>query len=928
MSGNSWYTSRGDDMTTPFFRVCLYAFTLLPAMGHANNNYPLEFQDFFESHEEQVEVTIEGGSRTIKLKASVSYDTFQLLSSQVSVLRKYLAQQNINSKAIATISEQLKNGIDANPGCLGLLQNCIPTDVPQKAEFVFDYDRQLLRIFISSDMLKKEMGKKEYYDLKNKKSALINNSDLYFYLGDSSKTLNWNNITTLGLPFGHLNLDTQLEYTNEKSEFTLSEAMYQYEYKNKTFLLGFQDTNNISLNSTDFLVYGANYSGLSASFGSSYNLLKGDKKSLQRFYFYATQGGQLEVYRDQRLLLSKTISSGEQSIGYDELPFGTYTITFRVRQSDNNIVLEEQALIVNSSSFNLAVNDWDYRFDIGRLDENYYFKDTNYQKIDELNYLRSLFSYRPHQRILTASGLVSDGKNTNLLFGSKFSISSFSEASYTISALSKGELYQSGQLRIHPFSFDFNLLTLKDLNNVNQLTHSLYGNENKKEYSFGVFGEWFLGRTFLNYFYSEIEGIYDSSSSENLSLNWSHSLMGGDLSFNINVNRNNHGEKNFNAGLTWSKKFGESGRYQLGTNFDKNSISQLQASLSHSHEGENWHGSSLLGLKKYRDKNAVIEGSGSLYGENDKIKYNAYGFVSSDKNYSVSGSLSSTQLLASEGGAITSKQGTSFLELIPEWEDSNNKDDNDATYQLLKNNKYWSEEDIPIGKSRIIDLPLYDNINFNLDLESSNTDSKNSNGEFLTVPGSYYKIINKISAYSSQIFVFNDMNGDPVTQVRCIGTSCKSVEELSGDGVFRVNFIPGKPFKLVSNKRLCVYNSDLIGKRYIQAYCLPGLENQDGFLVRDATPEALVTNKKDNDDEAIIYIGKYESNEETKAILSQLNKAGLKSKSIDISGVKYIYVHHNENYTLAQIALLESLDAYVILDNINTNQLFSSRTPK
>lgn len=920
-------------MTTSVLRIFVYTFTLLPIIGHANNNnYPLEFQDFFESHEERVEVTIEGSARTIKLKANVTYDTFQLLSSQESVLRKYLIQQKISPKTIAIISEQLKKGIDANPGCLGLLQNCTPVDLPKRAEFIFDYDRQLLRIFISSDMLKKEIGKKEYYHLIDKKSAIINSSDLYLYSSDSSNTLNWDNTTTFGLPYGHFFINSQLKYSNKENEFSLSEAMYQYEYKNKTLLVGFKDNNNISLNSTDFLVYGANYSGLSASFGSSYNLLKGNEKSLQRLYFYATQGGQLEVYRDQRLLLSKTISSGEQSIGYDELPFGTYTIKLLVRQSDNNIVVEEQALIVNTSSFNLPVNDWDYRLDIGRLDENNYSKDIIYQKTDtdKLNYLRGLFSYRPHERILAASGLVSDGKYTNLLFGSKFSISSFSEASYTISSFFQGGTYQSGRFSIHPFSFDFSLLKYKDLTTIDPLTRSLYGNENKNEYSIGVFSEWFIGRTFINYFYSKTEGIYDVSSSENLALNWNHSFMGGDLNFNVNINRNNHKEYNFNAGLIWTKKFGSSSSYQLSTNFNQSAITQVQANISHLHSGKNWHASSQLGLKKYKDDNSIIEGSASVYGENDYMRYNAYSFVSSDKHYSVSGSLSSTQMFSSEGSAITSEQGKSFIELMPQWENDNNNNNNEVSYRLLKNNKTWLDEDISIGKSRIIKLPLYENVNFELDLESSNIDSKNSSGDFLAVPGSYYKIKNKITPYSSQIFVFSDINGDPITQIRCIGVSCKSVEELSDDGVFRVNFISGSSFKLVSNKRLCIYNPDLFGKRYIQAYCLPGLENSEGMLVRDSTPESIVTTKKEKekDEEAIIYIGKYKSNKKTKTILSQLNKAGLKLKSINISNIKYVYVQHNKNYTLTQIALLESLDAYAILDNINTNQLFSSRTLK
>lgn len=910
----------------------VYLLSLVGLVGYSfevrANEYPLEFADFFEQRTEKIEVIVEGLSRSEHIVADVSYDLFQLKTSEDSseLLQRFLERQSLTTQAASKIVAQLKSGVPANPDCADSLLACIPNDVPNQAEFVFDYDSKLLRIFVSTDMFENYSGEKEYYSPFSAHNALVNWSNLYAYASDDAQTVSWLNETVLGLPAGYVSLDTQYQRANDEQEFDVYRAIYNYEQDEYRLFVGYQDSNSVQLNSTDFLNYGADYSGVSATIGTSTNLLKGDVKAQQRLNFFATQGGQLEVYQGERLLLTKVVGAGEQSIGYDQLPSGSYTVTLRLKQG-SEVVLEERRQIVNSSSFALPVGEWDYRVDVGRLDDEHdeVISELSQDSLADRNYLRALASYRPTESALVGSGLVSNGANAQWLLGTKVELFDRASLQYSIGLFGSGDVYHFGQLDVAPFTFSVRNLEHDNLNNPDELTQLLYGADNLNEYSAGVFGQLLGGRAYLNYFHYESEGQNFASSNDNVSVSWTHPLWGGDFSANASYQKSDEGRESFNSGLSWNRRFGGSMFGRVGLNFDDDGFAYSQADVSYLHQGDDWGSTTRVGVKHYNDSNAIMEGSASVYGTSDYVRYDAYGFVDTSGSRSISGNLSGSQMWSPKGGvAATSRRGQAFIELDPKWAQVSDEVDMDkeVNYTALRNNQYWYDEMMPVGQRQLIDLPVYSQVDFALDVESENIDAPRLDGEFFVMPGTYYRMSNEIIPLKSQVFILNDMNGEPIAHARCIGDGCKSVETLSDDGVFRVNFRSNAPFKLVSNKRLCVYNPDLMGDRYIQAYCLPGLEDADGQLVREDDSPVIAQVKGS---EALIYIGKYESTEETKRILSRLTEVGLTSKFIEVGDVQYVYVQYQKTYSTAQRTLLESLDAYVILDSIDTKQLFTTR---
>ncbi|WP_045409907.1 TcfC E-set like domain-containing protein [Vibrio jasicida] len=892
------------------------------ALANSYIDYPLEFADFFEQRDEQVDVVVVGLHRNVFIDAKVSYEYFQLKSDEASTekLREFLKRQRLTKSAINAIVGELSRGVAANPDCQVALSKCTPEDMPGQAEFVFDYDAKLLRIFASTDMFETFTGDKEYYSPVTTHGALVNWSNLYAYAGKSDQSINWTNDTSLGLPVGYLSLNTEYRTSDTDENFDVNRAIYNYELEDVRAIVGYQDQNEIALNSTDFLTYGADFSGVAASVGSSANLLKGNTESRQHLYFFAPQGGQLEVYQGDRLLMTKVIGAGEQSISYDQLPTGTYTVTLRLKQGDK-VVLDEPRQVVNSAAFSLPLGEWDYRVDVGMLDDS----DTELSSTSEPDtyYLRGLATYRPTESLLLGVGSLADGNDSQWLLGSRYAFSEDISMEYTLGAFASGDLYQFGQLTVAPFTFSARQVEHDNIDNPNRLTQLLYGLYNKTEYSVGVFGELFNGRTFLNYFRYETESQQNVSTSDSVSLTWTHPLWGGHMSLNTNYSQSGNGHDALNIGMTWQKQFGNSVSSQLGVNFDRDGLTYSQADASYAHTGDEWRGTSQVGVKRYQDGLTVADASLSASGKNDYINYDAYGFIDTEGYRSFSTSMSGTQVLTLDGGMMTSKQGQAFMSLTPYWEaDTTPETNTEVNYSALKNEKAWLEESVKVGARSIVDLPVYSNVDFELDVESENIDAQALNGEFFVVPGTYYQLNNAITPLVSQVFVLSDMNGDPIRRARCIGDGCKGVEELSDDGVFRVNYRKAQPFKLISDKRLCVYDPQLMGKRYVQAYCLPGLDSLDGQLVRQ---DELPTIAQTSDEQALIYIGKYESTDEVKMILSRLKEVNLISKTIEVGSVQYIYVQYQDQYSTAQRVLLESLEAYVILDTINTEQLFTSR---
>lgn len=899
--------------------------SFVASLAHSSD-YPLEFADLFLERNENVEVVIAGEVRSQAIEAFVSYETFRLDGGTENIARlsEYLRERRLTDKAIDNVVSQVMAGVKANPGCKGALSLCVPRHSSTGAEFVFDFDARKLRMFVDGSMLDRQSYDDEYYSPDRPANALINWSDLYVYTdGKENNNLNWTNNATLGLPVGFLSVETR--YQQPKNEFKLYQALYDVEKEDLRALVGYQGRQAVTFNSTDFLYNGANYAGFGASFGRSQHLFKGQKQAQKRIYFFAPEASQLEVYQGERLLFNKVVSQGQQSIGYDELPSGVYKLTLVLKKGSEEI-LNEQHLVVNTAQFSLPVSRWDYRVDVGML------KDlaSDEQWLDDITtsergYVRGALAYRPSEGWLLAPSLTSNGDDSLLNVGGHWVFNDSLNAQYNIGTFTSGSLSHYGQVELGPLSASYRYVNANE--KISTLATLLYGQRETRDWGIGIGGQVLGGTGYLNYNNYQIKrehpwNIYASpiqSESDNVSLSWSREAFGGRLSVNTTYSIYHGEEDTWNTTLAWSMSFGEHFSARSYLNADREGQMYNRNSVTYQSNGDYGYASSTASIKRGRESDTDI--SSSLNGHRRTFNYSAYAYASQEGQRSLSGSLSGTQILSTQGGALTYEKARAFVSLNPTLTEPE-LTPIDMSYNMLRDGKFWYRDKAPLTQSTLIKLDDYTNVAFELDADTNNIDIMNHQYDQFVMPGYYYQLHSEVTPLTSQVFLLNDMLGNPISTARCLGYACKGVEVLSDDGVVRVNYRKGRPFKLVSQNRLCVYDPNLMGEGYIQTYCLPGLDDIDNNIVWNDEPNLITPDEKEN---ALLYIGKYESTAESARILERLQEVGLASKAIKVGESMYVYVRYLKLYTTAQRELLQGLDLYVILDSIHIDQLFSER---
>lgn len=894
------------------------ALGLLPTYAFAN--YPLEFADFFSEQKKQVEVAIAGGSRNESILANISYDTFQLTHDPLTTqtLLQFLIEQKISESAAKKIVQSLQLGIDANPGCTSMLNTCIPEDKPAQAEYIFDFDAQLLKIFVSPEMMATYSDQKQYHSAARSNNALINWTNLYLSSDESGNhNFTFSNNAVLGLPLGHLSFDSQ--YQHQSNDFTLYKALYDVEIDNLRGILGYQAQSATPFNSTDALAYGADYSGLGFTFGSSQNLLKGNRQTQQRIQFYAPQAAQLEIYQGDRLLLTRVVTEGQQSISYDQLPSGIYTITMVLRRGDQSI-FREQRQVVNTQQFSLAVNEWDYMFNAGLLEETNEFYDKNTPIEDpkintqERLYARVGTTYRPIENALLSIGTSANVDDILLQTAGQLVYGDSLSGQYNVGYFTSNARYYSGQINYAPFSVSARRFSADTHSNFANL---LYGSQDFTEIGAGVSGEALGGDAYLNYFKYQSKYNGKTLESHNITSSWSRNWLGGSVTLSAGYSQYDNKES-INTSIVWSTQVSQAVSGQFAAYFDRDGFAYNRNSMNYKTNNENLSTYSTASILLDAKGSGEAEISSTVDGHNNYINYNAYGYMNDKGRRSVSGSLSGTQIISQNGAASTYKRGEAFANIQPEFEDAEKPPA--IKYNMLRNNQLaYSGKWFP---NTFINLTPYSLMELKLDAESENLDIENKNYRHFVMPGNYYPLNTKVTPLESRLFVLNDIFDKPVRSALCLGEGCVSIEPVSEDGIFRVNFKKGSEIKLVSMHRLCIENKKNSQKAYSQAYCLPGLDETQEMFAWEIKSKSM--NKKEAK-EALLYLGKYKANENTNRTLLNLKTAGLTLKSINLNKEIYVYVQYQENFTQAQRSLLDTLNAYVILDVIKAEQLFSMR---
>ena len=907
---------------------------LLPVIVRAAD-YPLEFSDFFEMQRENVMVRLAGDLVGLKVEAQASYDRFLLPDSQVESLSRYLLDKGLSDSAAETIAHALTQGIPTNPECKVSLADCKPSVTGDEIQYVFDYDNNTLAIFVGSALLTHAAsGNVAYHSAARANNAFVNQARLYSYADqNTSGGVTASNLTTVGLPYGHLQFNTQAQ--SSSGDFKVFKGVYDLEVEDFRAVAGYSERDRILFNSTDFLNDDAQYTAYSLQVGSSRNLVRGGTFNLQSIYLFAPQAGQLEIYQDDRLLLTRVVSVGRQDIAYSDLPPGVYNVRVVLR-AGGQVVLDEQRQVVNSPQFSLPVGDWDHVLTVGRFED--------VPKQDALSWLRSpedfsreyaqmRLSLRVADNMLLAGGMTSNQDDTYGQVGLNYAWSDWLQASYVMGLFSSKDSHQLATLTMGPVFLSMSRFDMDGGNRNYRLASQLYGEFAHRQLSASYTAPLWGGSSYVTYSHYDSESPYTqtevrTSDTDDISVGWMASLFGGQWSFDTTYSKNEDYE-DFRVGVMATYTLDNDVISNLSFTTDKAGRSRAEGALTKSMTHEDWTatGTTSLALQSKSDMQTDAKLSGTLSGHTQWFGAGAYGYVGNDERHMASMTLTGTQFISAEGVGFTHQAGSSFMHVTPEVAAVNPRGEYDSSqatgvslddvhYNVRQGNRttYYGDLD---GGDTVIPLTPYTDTEFVIDADSRNLHIDNNVRREFVYPGTVYTVDAKVTPMVSQLFVLNDIHGKPVRNIRCVGEACSGVEPLSEDGVFRVNYQAGGDYRLASSNLLCVTEPDKARAGVIEGYCLPGLMSGEGRVAfASGSPRDLGE---------LLYVGKYQSTQEANAIIGKLGAVGLIAQSVKVNHHLYLYVKTNEVFSLAQRAMLEGLEAYIVLNDASVDKLMTER---
>lgn len=933
-----------------YFSLFFLIFTskFIPVNADDMSSYPIEFSDFFKKRTGNVSLVVAGEQRDVSVISFFNYDNIKISSNfeDQKAIKLYLANY-IADKGVDQIIKELTAGVAANPGCTEAISDCVPHVLSDEIKYSFDFDTNTLKVFVGTSLVTKS-NDKEYLPTLRRNNGLVNNSTLYAqYNNETDIRFNFANKTTLGLPVGFIELDTQSR--NSGDDFDVYSAVFDTEFADKRVVMGYLDKTGRSFNSTDILNNNADYSAFNVQFGSSHNLLKGGSKGAQKLFFIAPQDAQLEVYLANRLLISKSVSSGRQSISYADLPQGAYTVNLKL-SAGGVLIVDEMIQVVNNNKFILAVDDLDYAFNVGVFDSNMYGYSHDTFSGNDLarTYLQAKSAWRITESEILYGGITANNGEYYTQFGIRYIYDNLFSADYFFGYFSAGESYQSVNVNFGRLSFTFNALDIDDDVQKFSLSNQLYGMNSYTNFSINYSQAMLGGNGYVNYnYYNNSEsywaGNVNSSNGINsngvdngvvnvnsinainsvnvlsqssdrkfrhdsFNMGWSSNIYNGTLTLNSSYNSTGtYNDVKF--GVYWSQRFGRNVSGGLSILANDKGLSKYNNSLSANVSDDNWslNHTAMVGILENGNTDNSI--SGSYYWQNDMTKANSYTYVNNKGLLVSSGTLQNTQVITPSSLSLTNLNGNAFADINLQSDVPISKIRYNLYSDLYSKSGYMSD-----NSNTVLAINSYDKILFSLD-ESNSIEIESQKESQYVYPGTVLQIKNVISSLDSLIFVVSDILGKPVTQIRCSGDGCRGVESLSSDGVFRVNFQKGSAFTLTSERRQCVFDKDNQKSSYINAICLQGLYQDDVDYV--SHPNSVDINQ--GDIEGFAYIG----NSYSKDVIFDLEQVGLPFRSIHVGKKQYIYVKHSELYSQVQLDVLDSIDAKLISNNIDIQSLFT-----
>ncbi|MGF1748550.1 TcfC E-set like domain-containing protein [Vibrio cionasavignyae] len=826
--------------------LTLIIFNMYEVRASDVDYYPEEFASFFSEDARLINVSVLGVNESVQVKSSVSYDEFKLTPDGDEKITELFEKANIATQYVDKIKKQLYRGVSTTERCKVNKSNCKVNSDENTVLYIFDFDNDKLTIIPNRSVYNDSyINEADYETPISKDNALINRTRLLYSdsisVRDSMLTLN--NNTTLGLPVGYMYSDGDMSINriNNRSStrFELNNLGYNLEFDGFRLNVGYND-NSSEFNSTDFVLQPLRMKGDSITFGTSHNLKKKDKKNGKKLLFFAPSSGRLEIFKNGKLIYGKNVNQGQGAVLLSELPSGVYNIHLTIISGSDRVV-DETRLIINNSNITLGKNESDFSVSAFKLQQPSN-TDITEPKIGSDIIISATYSNRILDRLLLSAGVLGNDYDRGMNIGLQYLDQLPLNVSYVFNGFNSGAkhyLLSARFLNTYVNYQSYNSSYDDTKGYTNTLLYSTLGATNYEGITLGVNGRIggynYWGQVYNNTVYNRKNTNATNLFGMNLGL--VTPIMSGTVSATYDVSkRGGFSKLDHKFIVTWTKKLNED--WTFGSSFygSDDGINRNKTFVRHDFSSKSVTNSLELAGDRTKGSSYSGEFSNTTSYKNDYVNASSYIYARDNGARKLSLDLVNTQVLSTNGVHFTSKSASSYTIV-----DASNLPD--LTKDPMKINTLRSDGDVTITDVSS-PIHIYDNNNYHRFIYSFDDDSKPyevsilDNNEYYSFPGSLLYITPVSKLRHSMVVILDDIEGNPINNLQCVGNGCVKVEELSSDGIFRVYFLEGSQYRLVANKGLCLYERSTGGLSYT-GVCLPG--NRGGTLANsDANTDDLV----------------------------------------------------------------------------------------
>ncbi|MEF1304029.1 TcfC E-set like domain-containing protein [Vibrio owensii] len=278
--------------------------------AYANSKFiPPGFEHFYEYQSNQIVFVLPNETRT-SISVVSNFDGIKTIE-EPEKLKQALKRSGVASDHIDAVLQTVVEEQKSDENIL----------------YVYDHSQKQVLIEVPANYLSEGMTDLGFTQLSEDRRALISTNRLFTTHYQSSTSATLTNNSTIGFGRSHVDLEASLYVVdNSSSQLDVDELAYTYDLEGSSIKAYETHRGNTAENSTSIFNFNREEETVGISYFSNDNLLVKDIGNTKKLFFDMKARGTIEVLRGGQIIYTNSVSKGQHSVSYRDLPRGNYEV--------------------------------------------------------------------------------------------------------------------------------------------------------------------------------------------------------------------------------------------------------------------------------------------------------------------------------------------------------------------------------------------------------------------------------------------------------------------------------------------------------------------------------------------------------------------------------------------------------------------------